>query len=173
VSEDVGQNRYAAPAAALELPQPALRVRKPIVVWITQIISSYYVVTTMVEIIRRLLRFRSKLHDDLFVWGILLGVGLLLVIIGLLIVIVVQLQRRSSVGRWLAVALIAFMIISGAMALPSLPAGGLEAKDWGFMSGAIGVFALLGWWLYLIGFSRKARAWFTKTAHPADPSAPR
>lgn len=171
--EHVGQDRYAAPVVPLEIASPPPQMRKPVIVWISQIIAIYYVITTMVEVIRRLLRFRSMFQDDVFAWGILLGIGLLLLVVGLLIVMVIQLQRRSPVGRWLAVALVAFMMIAGAVNLPSLSKHGLDARAWGLMGLVGGVYALFGWWLYLVGFSRKARAWFTKTAQSADPSAPR
>jgi hypothetical protein len=43
----------------------------------------------------------------------------------------------------------------------------------GYLTGWLLAGGTLCGWLYAIGFSRKARAWFTKTAHSADPSAPR
>jgi small-conductance mechanosensitive channel len=149
-------------------------MRKPIVVWITQFTACLYGVTSSYGAFQNSRAFIAMLGANTIALPLLMRIGFFLLAVAVIIFMVIQAQRRSRAGRWLALLFVAHFLILAAVATPKLPPADLSSGHWwGSLIGAAIVFGVLLWWLYAIGFSRKARAWFTKTDHVPDPSAPR
>ena len=175
MGESLDHNPYSASDTPLEVAGPVeSRMRKPIVVWITQVVACLYIVTSGFGAVRNLRAFIDILGAKTIALPLLMRIGFFLLVVALIIFMVIQAQRRSRAGRWLAVLFVVQCLILAAFTTPKLPPADLGSSYWwGSMIGAAIVFGVLLWWLYVIGFSRKARAWFTKTDHVPDPSAPR
>jgi uncharacterized membrane protein len=172
----VNQQRYAATSAPLETAQvEPSKVRKPVVVWITQILGAVYIAVAAPGIYRTAQAFVLMLKANAIVSKFLFVIGFGLLVFTAIALMTIQLQRRSSLGRWLAILFVLqfllILIFGASKIMPPFDSG---LTRWsGSLVGLLLVFAVLVWWLYAIGFSRRARAWFTKTDHAPDPSAPR
>jgi hypothetical protein len=159
VADNLEDARYAVPAAPLEpAPAPEPAMRKPIVVWITQGFAVLFFVARSLSVQRTM----TLMFDANFTaLSVLRVVGFNLVALLLAVVAIILMQRRAKLGQWLGFLCVAQLpiVMISKLRIPSGTAtltGGVS----GYLFGTTLVLAPLIWWLYLIGFSRKARAWF-------------
>jgi hypothetical protein len=175
VSGSVEHNPYSATGAPLEVAGQAVqRMRKPVAVWITQILGCACGALVAVGIYRSLRAVFLLLKSNVPIWTFIPRIGFGLFVFALFVIMTIQLQRRSRLGRWLSIIFVSLVLLIPTLQLLATRPGPDGTVAWwiGNLIGAFLTFALIGSWLYAIGFSRKARAWFTKTAHVPDPSAP-
>jgi hypothetical protein len=82
-----------------------------------------------------------------------------------LVVMLIQLPKRSQVGRWCGAAIL-LAALGGLIYLlvTSYPSGGGTLEIGGHILSFLVCFVPTAWLLYAFGFSRKARAYFGSTA---------
>lgn len=136
-------------------------MRKPLVVWVTQGFVAVFFVARSRSVHRTVTTMFDANWPALTV---LMQVGLNLLALLLAIVAIIQMQRRSKIGQWfgfLFVAQVPVVMISRFHIPPgtSLQTGGIT----GYLFGTVLVLIPLIGWLYVLGFSRKAREWFRRS----------
>lgn len=155
-------NPFAPPSADLTLsPDGDTPIRKPISVWMVQIVGSIVAAVC----IYGLTVIGRKAMAGQVVTGFGIPIALHLFIqacfIALLLLMLWQLPKRSRLGRNLGLGLIVFFAVPLAFnILFSVPAKG-SAQFVGFILAAVLFEAPLAYWAFALAFSKKARRYFS------------
>ena len=161
-------NPYAPPQAALSQVRTESRPKKPIAVWLFQILAAPLGFTLVIGIVRAAIFGLESTTD----WKVsLVAATWRLAALALLIAGLIGSQRRKLFGRivgvlfisLLAIAAVANQVLSTYNSLANLSPskGGAEATGEVFV--ILVVVGLFWWWLYSFSFSTRAKLYFQRS----------
>ena len=159
-------NPFTPPSADLTFPpEPQADIRKPISVWLMQIVGG--ILTAICMYALTIVAGKAMAGQTVTGFGIPIALHLFMqaCIIALLLLMVWKLSKRSRLGRNIGLGLIALFAVPVAYnVLVATPTNG-AAQFIGFLLGAAVLEAPLAYWAFALAFSRKARRYFSTGGH--------
>jgi hypothetical protein len=154
-------NPYTPPATPLADTAPPLVVmRKPISVWVLQIICALAALVILLAVPGSFDAWRAAPAGDLARFAMSFAMLLEMLVASLFLWTFVAAQRRSHFGRWLGVCMLGVLISILLFAFSNA-----EMLD-RFLTWAL-VFTPLGLLVYFSAFSKGVRAWYGKSSSEA------
>jgi hypothetical protein len=93
------------------------------------------------------------------------GTGIRITMLILIVVMLLQLPKRSQLGRWCGILLFCSALAGLINLVVTMdPAGRTPEQLGGFLIGFLVTFLPVAWLLYAFAFSRKARTYFSSSA---------
>lgn len=155
-------NPYSPPTAAVtDAVPPAAVVRKPVSVWLLQVVCGLAALAVLFVFVAGIVDWRATSPGDNRRHVLLASMFFLLLIVAVLVWALIAAQRRSQFGRWLGVFLLGSVIAILILIVSKSTVAGQESFTSVLGGGAV-VFTPTALLLYFSAFSKRARAWYTK-----------
>jgi hypothetical protein len=155
-------NPYTPPTAPVaDTAPPAIVVRKPVSVWLVQIVCALAVLLFLYGLSTSIGSLTAS-QGGIARVSLLVSLLLRLLVASLFVTTIIAAQRRSPLGRWLGVFIIGSLLVLCVLAsvkTPSVAQESFATRLGGFIGIAL-VLVALGLLLYFSAFSRRARAWY-------------
>ena len=147
-------NPYSPPTAPVtDALQPV--VRKPVSVWLLQIVFALAALIILISLPNSFAAWRVTQAGAIARVALLVGLLLQLLVTTLFIWTIIATQRRSPFGRWLGLFMMGVLISILLFAF-------FNAEIMDRYSIMAQIFTPLGLLLYFSAFSKRARAWYAK-----------
>jgi hypothetical protein len=158
------RNPYTPPTAPVsDAALPVAVTRKPISVWLLQIVCVLAVLMILMTLARSFGAWREAAPDSISRVAVRTSMLVQLLIVALLVWTLIAAQLRSQFGRWLGVFIMGSLI---AILMLVVAKSRFEPETFatvlGRYTGGVLVLTPLGLLLYFPAFSKRARAWYAK-----------
>ncbi len=162
-------NPYTPPNAPVsDAPLSAAVVRKPVSVWLLQLICALAVLGFLYGLITSIGRLAAS-QADIARLSLLVSLLLRLLTASLFVTTIIAAQRRSQLGRWLGTLLLAILVatmVFGFIKTTTLAGVSLPTLV-GYFIGSALVLTPLMLLIYFSAFSKRARTWYGKASTEA------